>query len=576
MVAGAAIVDVLALILLQRPEAGALELAFIAARNLPDDHPKRVQIIRMLLEAGFHGHVVDQYLVAVARTGPESVIMANVLLVAASVDFNGGEALRECIRTRNMGLLKVLLARKPSTDTLRKAWATASALSDERYQYAIFSELLSHGTRGAPLHEELVLAAGRGEPCLDTCGIATVKFLLASRAVGKRHAAAFVRTARTLNEPALKALTGPQVLTATVNTALKEVSSVEQRWFSLEGLPVVRHLLDYGANGFEVDNAFIKASAALAVDAMNLLCESVPSKEVFTVAFDKATEGDSWYSGKEAIELLLQRGVYKEPVNIALLRAIETFKTETTPVGLIDTFLEYGADVNAMDGMALRSAVRYRDVPLLQKLIKFRPTMDTLTMVMVDVMLIGHEDELVLALIDVLTSDPECSPNLDYASPDNDSPMLLCLQKYGNSKEVVRRMLTLGASMDASVFAYVYDEIHLSTQEMKGRMADVKKELMEYEEDEPVNALVLGLQHSDEREDVPIMLWVLTQVPSDKGLGVTDKVLDILYEYWDPDSINQRTPHSLTLALILASRYCRKSVVEKLLQDKAKVNAKDL
>lgn len=44
----------------------------------------------------------------------------------------------------------------------------------------------------------------------------------------------------------------------------------------------------------------------------------------------------------------------------------------------------------------------------------------------------------------------------------------------------------------------------------------------------------------------------------------------------DEDSINQTTPHSQTTALMLASRYCRKSIVEKLLQSKAKVNAKDL
>lgn len=82
--------------------------------------------------------------------------------------------------------------------------------------------------------EKLMASAG---------GVATVEFLLVSGAVGRRHAAAFIQTARNLNAPALKALTGPEVPTDTVNTALKEVSGVDQRWFSPEGLPVVQHLL---------------------------------------------------------------------------------------------------------------------------------------------------------------------------------------------------------------------------------------------------------------------------------------------------------------------------------------------
>lgn len=91
-------IEALRLLLTRKPSAKSVSAAVPQAMGVQDTACKH-ELTRMLLHAGASGHVVDEALVASSATGKGGVALTLMLLGLSCVDYAGGRALCNAIRT---------------------------------------------------------------------------------------------------------------------------------------------------------------------------------------------------------------------------------------------------------------------------------------------------------------------------------------------------------------------------------------------------------------------------------------------------------------------------------------------
>ena len=151
----------------KRSSTSILDAAFNAA-GIDCPIPARSKIYHLLLEAGVADESVSLALVRATEQGESGLELSKILVkYKASVDYDGGKAIREAISQGNIPLLSLLLNKHPSIKTLASAFSAAMGIRSPEMQEEIYQLLLSAGFQGTQVDVALVNAARKGASGLN-------------------------------------------------------------------------------------------------------------------------------------------------------------------------------------------------------------------------------------------------------------------------------------------------------------------------------------------------------------------------------------------------------------------------
>ncbi|RYC65194.1 hypothetical protein CHU98_g1023 [Xylaria longipes] len=275
-------------------------------------------------------------------------------------------------------------------------------------------------------------------------------------------AAAVSSAAEALRLDVLQYLAQPGLSESTILAGFSAAVSSESGWTTPSGLLVIQFLLDKGASGPPVDEAFCRATKLLARDAIGLLRDFISGGCVNQALLGMIESSPEWHYPDDRnlwlIESLLEWEACGEPVNIALLYALEAY-TSTPKLAskcLVDILMV--ADVNFRHGEALKIAIRSGDASLLQELASLGANKETITHAFREAIIAQLEEKKVLELLKVLGDrEPGYQPDFKRVLPNRCPPIFDCLAVYPESVELVKRLIKLGCEVDAKALTKLYD-----------------------------------------------------------------------------------------------------------------------
>jgi hypothetical protein len=208
-----------------------------------------------------------------------------------------------------------LLLREPSEDSIDKAFVQAS-----QYLYFDAVKLLEPNVSDtAVFNAALKRAVSTDSDWLSELHL--IQLLLESGAQGDAVDLALIKGARALDLPSLELLSSkvdrPEIYTKALAAAIENT----QQWRRC--LDVIRFLLNHGAIGDPVDKAYLLASEALDLPAVQLLFPYVSDADVRSKAFRAAASNQSWTSPNylQVLNYLHTEDIASDIVGVALVAA---------------------------------------------------------------------------------------------------------------------------------------------------------------------------------------------------------------------------------------------------------------
>ncbi|RYP60579.1 hypothetical protein DL771_010470 [Monosporascus sp. 5C6A] len=416
-----------------KPTKPILTGAISQATELHDIRASR-QMIHLLLSAGLRGDAVSETLIRVLDStllaANQSALYDLVHLLlnggAADVNVKGGYPLIIAATKGWVDMLGLFIQYQPSVESISAALGAAMSLADVHLRKKIVAMLVD----------------ARSNNPSDAERLRTIAIALG---------------AKSLNLEILEYLVQSKVSKTAIVAGFAAAMSLGTQWASHSGLPVVQFLLDQGASGPSVDDAFCQAVIMLEPDAVNLLSTSIGPK-----ALNRALRGlvecsQDWYCSDNrnlwAIHSLLEWGAKGEPVDLALLNVVNAYIAGRASEALLDTLLSVGgANVNSQLGQVLRVAIRSANSPLVKKLASHGATRETMTHAFAEAITAPLHEGHVLDLISVLATvnGHENGPNFKAVSFNGYPPIANCLATHPESIKLVKRLAELGCDVDAT------------------------------------------------------------------------------------------------------------------------------
>lgn len=405
------------------------------------------QMVDLLLSAGLRGDAVNEALVQILdeklMPGDENarLELACVLLDEGGADVNlhKGRSLVIAVTEKWVDIFNLLIQYRPSVESLSAAMEAVMKLED---------------------------------PSLRKNISATVFGAVASSisAVEVLRGVAVVSAAKFLRLDVLEFLAESEISVPTILAGFSAAVSSNGQWTSPSGLAVIQFLLDHGATGLPVDDAFCQATMLFERDAVDLL-GTATDLAVFNRAFrNLVAHSQDWHSPDDRniwlIQSLLELGVNGEPVNLAFLKAVSAYCSGLATEELLDMLLDDGAaDVNFQRGEALKIAIRAGNASLLIKLVSCGARKEALTHAFSEVIISPLGEDVALELIDVLTAGKEPNNRPDFkATLRNQRPLIFdCLAVHPESAKLVSRLVQLGCDVDARYETRLYGGIESVT-----------------------------------------------------------------------------------------------------------------
>ncbi|RYP66702.1 hypothetical protein DL770_008757 [Monosporascus sp. CRB-9-2] len=482
--------------------------AISQATELDDIRVSR-QMIRLLLSAGLRGdavsetliRVLDKTLFAANQSAQYDLIQLLLNEGAADVNIKGGYPLILAATKGWFDILGLLIQYQPSVESICAALGSAMSLADSHLRkktVTVLVEARSNNPSDAERLETTAIALG----------------------------------ARSLNLEILEYVVQSKPSKRAIVAGFAATMSLGNQWASHSGLPVVQFLLDQGASGPSVDDAFCQAVILLEPDAVNLLSTSISP-----TALNKALRGlvecsQDWYCSDNrnlwVIHSLLEWGAKGEPVDLALLNVVSAYIAGRASETLLDTLLTVGgANVNFQLGEVLKVAIRSANSPLVKKLASHGANKETMTHAFAEAIMAPLDEGDVLDLISILATvnGHENGPNFKAVSPNGHPSIVNCLTTHPESVKLVKRMAELGCDIDATFEIHLYDSL------------------------EPVTPLTWALLRENQGHH-----------------RVSSAVFEALIGAKDTANVNFTSPLSHTTPLMLASKSRRSDIVKMLLK----------
>ncbi|OTA85833.1 hypothetical protein M434DRAFT_82425 [Hypoxylon sp. CO27-5] len=432
--------ELLQAILKGKPSESSMIAAIAHTPNLSDVRIAHV-MVHLLLSAGLRdesvlGETLIQVLDGKSMAGDEEARLKLAYLLLelgnANVNLHQGRSLGLAVSEGWIDIFNLLLRYRPSVDSLDTALGCAMTLnnSDSRKQ------------------------------------ILTIVLGIVSNSSDKMHleATAVASAAKSHRRDILEHLAQSCLSSAGIIAGIRAMISTGEEWLTPSGLGTFQFLLDHGASGPPVDEAFCHAARFMNRDAVELLSMSVD-----VAVFSKALEGvvsssQEWHSPDDnnlwLVHSLLEWGACGEPVNLALVKATSAFALGSASETLIDTLLLV-ADVNFQGGEALKVAIRAGNASLLEKLASSGASRDTMTQAFGEVIITRLSEDTVITLLNTIvkSSTSENTPDFKTTLPNRYPPIVDCLSTHPSSAKVVKRLIDLGCDLEAKFKTRVYSEM---------------------------------------------------------------------------------------------------------------------
>lgn len=395
-------------------------------------------MVDVLLSAGLRGDAVSRTLIRIldkrltvcdenSRLGLASLLLHKG---GADVNYQQGQVLILAAAEGWVDILGLLIRYEPSITSLEAAMAPIMRLEDlEKTTIMI----------------DMIIGAGPSSPAV----------------VERLGDAAVASAAEALRLDVLQYLAHSCLTASAILAGFAAAISSKDRWVTPPGLAILQFFLDQGVIGSPIDEAFCRATRLLAQDAVEMLVRFV-SPECINRAFrGMIEESPEWHAPDDSnlwlVQFLLEWGASGEPVNIALLYALNAFVKGHASADLLDILLTT-SDVNFQHAEALKIAIRGGDVQLLGKLASNGASRESITHAFSEVIITNLEEDKVLQLLDVLVDrEPQDRPDFEKTLPDRCPPIFDCLAIHPNSVKLIDRLISLGCDVDATIFARIHD-----------------------------------------------------------------------------------------------------------------------
>lgn len=399
------------------------------------------QMIEPLLSAGLRGDAVSETLIQVLDRkllkGDENARYGLACLLlqtgGASVNMHNGHSLALAAAEGWAKIIHLLIQCRPSVESLMAVFEPAMRPVDPDRRKEIVAMVVDAGSNSHSVTERL-------------------------------NTAAVTAAAKSLRLDMLKYLAQSKLSKNAILAGFNAAISTGAQWTTPFGLEVVEFLLNHGAEGPSVDDAFCKAARLCKHDAFELLSQSVGPAAMNKALRDVVVYSRDWHLPDDCniwiLAFLLEWGAHGEPVNLALLKAVSGYTIGMASEPLLDTLLLQGkADVNFELGEALKIAVRGGNVPLLRKLVSSGANKETMTHAFYEAIAVPLGEDIVLGLIDVLAAsqDPERKADFKAVLPHRRPPIVDCLTTHPDSAKLVRRLAELGCDVNAQFETHLYD-----------------------------------------------------------------------------------------------------------------------
>lgn len=425
-------------VLCGKPSNSTMAAAIFQVGKL-DDIRIAHQMIELLLSAGLRGDSIDETLIQVLDRklleGDENALYSLVHLLlengGAAVNVHSGRSFALSAAKGWVNILHLLIQYSPSIESLAVVFEPAMKLVNPDLRKQIVGMIFDAGSNSRTATEYL-------------------------------NSAAVVAAAKSLHVDTLEHLAKYKPSTSVILAGFSAATSTGLQWTTQSGLEVVQFLLDHGAEGPSVDDAFCDAAIRCERDALELLSQSIGEAAVLRALRAVVEHSQNWHLPDDRniwlIELLLEWGAHGDPVNLALLKAVGCFTVRTASENLLDALI-FKADVNFQAGEALIIAVRDGNVSLLCKLVEHGATGESMTRAFHQALISSLAEDTVIGLINVLAEGQDQDRKVDFKAvlPSRFPPIVGCLVTHPKSANLVRRLAELGCDVNAQFETQLYD-----------------------------------------------------------------------------------------------------------------------
>ncbi|CAG9942317.1 unnamed protein product [Clonostachys rosea f. rosea IK726] len=487
------------------------------------------QVVDLLLRSGLAGHesVSDALLYTVNRTVSASdervhLNLFQLLLAsgAADVNFHGGKAIVDTVSRAHVNILSLLLQAKyrVSTDSLAAALTPAIGVKPDDVKIRVIEMLLGKTSTAGPMG-------------------ATVTPQDRQRLISVAMSAA----TQYLDMKVLQLLASLTTSVDPFSTAVTTLVHRTNGWSSIQGLVVMHFLLEHGASGQGVEDAYLKAAQAHTYEAVNLL-EPVVDPKIRLKALGRLTSSSpKWIEHKNLwlLQLLCDGGCQGDSINAALLQAVAIVSKGDGSIAALHVLLDSSANVNYQNGDALRVAATSGAVEALEIMMRYGASSNSIANAIHNAISALLTEKRALKVIDTLVHEMEANKpgvKLDLRSTkQGQAPILVtCLSVHRKSALLVKRLGELGCDADEQFTATIHEYQNVG------------------------------------QEVTTVLIWALSPVSAGQ---ISSEVIAALIE--SKANVNYATSNSKTTPLILAARYGRHDIVKKLLIAKARPTTRD-
>lgn len=338
--------------------------------------------------------VLDKALLEeVQVNGSRKEVIKLLLSLNASVNFAEGEALRHAVSKGDVETTRLLLAAKPTTTHVARAFPATMQINDFTTRYALMQSLLHNG--GPGMGNEALIQASREASPQD---LSLVELLIQHQATPDfRNGAPVIESIKAKNLPLLdffvRSKLNKKTLTHAFNVARTIECSREERHAIFSTLLKSRFtgfdtsqalieilqldptdvetsvlLLDHGASvDHQTGYAMQTAAAAGSLKLLNILKAKNPHQTSRDAAFQSATSATlEIETRKDVYVTLLETGITRGLVSVALLAAT---CQETIDTALLSLLIRYNASLDFDDGRAVYNIAARGEVKTLSTLL---------------------------------------------------------------------------------------------------------------------------------------------------------------------------------------------------------------
>lgn len=352
----------------------------------------------------------------------------------------------------------------PSSGTLKAAWSEADALEDAILQHRVYRRLLECGIEQTLKDRSLINAVRKGPHGIDLCRL----LLEYDASPDYCDGASIVSAAKAYDMASLDLLADAVISERTFNAGIRGILE-SHAWTCPEGLKVVQFLVGRGVDQQELHLAFCAAARLFSHEALELLEDWVNLEVAATRAFAEVTSaGKEWLSPDNLaiIDHLIQWGATGEPVDLALIDAVDALCLGEDLDDLVDTLLPY-TDINVLNGSPVASAAKYGKVDILEKLLSEGvANAETLSVALAVAITTEHEEKLTLSIIDVIMRNEHGKLDAKLVPEGYYPPLFACLQGYPQSVKLAKRLCEIGCSLEHTVLFPTYDDEDLADEEV--------------------------------------------------------------------------------------------------------------